>query len=313
MFFTTEPEIGCRLPFVVDEIWSYTRRTLTCVRQPGAAHRSPVRRVASPAADARASATVFRYVPPGFDESHKRTWGRGIMSVPALDPANMAFMGDPWFSRRARARCWRALTASLGHKLNVTPPIFSMSAMDKWWSFHGDHSVHLSLHKYGISSPLAWAPGSPSASAMCTGPHHCCNDRQEAFESVRAAPLLSRGATLVAAQSYRFDEREYGGLVHFTTLDELPVTFASLAARSPLLAAESARNVSDRFAARFAPPGIFERAEVYRDLLQRVRADGSASGHQHDRVNTGGSVMPCRAASTIQAHTTANQYQWRFS
>jgi hypothetical protein len=258
VLYLTEPDDLCGNPSGFDEIWSYTRRVLQCVRPPpGPAHPSAHRRV--PVGAAAVTKTVYRYVPPG----HQPCEERGVTPDGAGgEPVELSFMGDPKFSRHGRAHCWRALKANLGSLLNQTPPVYSQRAFDVWWAARGARGLHLSIHKYGIRTP----------GTACE--HACCNHRHEPFESVRAAPLLSCGATLLAAQSYKYDEREYEGLVTFAPVEALPSTYRRLAARAPV--APDGR-IQRLFRARFDARRLFERAGVYRDAPWNTTAGPAVS------------------------------------
>ncbi len=251
VFYITDPEMLCGPESApVREVWSYTRRVLECA-QPRMVHlASNVR---------RSAAMTYRYVPPGFlgqDDGNRRSGihrtGRAPPASPAPPPAPiLSFLGHPTYHRLGRKRCLGELGVALGSQLRLAPSIWSGADFERWWrEAGGSDAVHLSLHKYGIHTP----------NTSCA--ERCCNDPSQPFESVRASLLLSRGACVLAARSFRWDEREYKGLVTFADLpDGLLAAFGKLAStpRDDV----SRRDVAFRFQERFSPRLLFERAGVY--------------------------------------------------
>ena len=72
-------------------------------------------------------------------------------------------------------------------------------------------------------------------------------------EAFRLSLLLSVGANVLSESCA--DEAEYSGLVHFATYAELERSAAHIVANEP-------QSVADKFAQRFAPARILERAGV---------------------------------------------------
>lgn len=149
VFYLTEPEQGCDPVPNVDELWSYTRRVLACIRPPGPSVRSAVRR------GRRLTRQVtFRYVPPGYIPPEDflldlpSQSAAGPMDMAAVGTSgHLSFMGYPYF-KKGRARCWEMLKRStVGSRLNVTAPVWCPRELWRWWVTSGRREVHLSIHK----------------------------------------------------------------------------------------------------------------------------------------------------------------------
>lgn len=93
---------------------------------------------------------------------------------------------------------------------------------------------------------------------------------------------------MLSARSYRFDEREYAGLVTFASMEEIPSSFERLAA-----ARFHQEGISRQFRERFDSIRILERAEVLQDFNRSYKRhryaanDDQVGGYRAERAAAG--------------------------
>ena len=278
VFYSTESFLAmtcaAKRQMPVREIWEYTRSNVLCCPDDPAFIR-------------------VRYVPPGYvprsasglpGSSLTGTSGSGgsggsgsrMQRLPADSPPQLLFFGSnaPWYwmRRRCLAHVARRLAdgwASSGHP----PSVRAAAALSKGCLATGCAQCNSSLCplviKHTQSGDNKEWDRSVASHRYFLNVHKVCdwglNDVEPAAssnascESFRIAALLSSGAEVFSERCHRADEIEYGDLVRFLPMENL--TDAVMAAWRAQATREAAtRERVRRFAERFAPAAIFERA-----------------------------------------------------
>ena len=308
VFYSTESFLhhscASKRTLPVREIWEYTRTNVLCCPDDEKAAR-------------------VRYVPPGY---HPRQRLAGSASpaaqhnAPAVPPLKLVFFGSANYWYWMRHQCLRHVTSGLVagwdaadpkgattlgaqclnticERCNTTrcPMLAAHGAIDdgSWDNVVASNRYFINMHKVCDWAMHASEP-TASSNASC--------------ESFRLASLLSAGAEVFSEHCHPADEEEYEGLVRFLPMqnlsDEVVATWRANGRRATHAAA---RERARRFAVRFAPAAIFERAGITEMLLaHRSAAAGTAvqrgrthsSGGMGDRrsIDSGKPVRPETAA-----------------
>ena len=136
----------------------------------------------------------------------------------------------------------------------------------KCWQYLSEHLPKKNLQNVHN----AWT-GKDFATVLTVSPIHVNIHKncEEVHNPVtfRFAKLLNSGVLLISEFSYPKDEEEFEGLVSFVNFTDIPSEYWRLANMSGEARRELAQTRRKRFAKRFHPPALFERAGIY-DMLE---------------------------------------------
>lgn len=198
---------------------------------------------------------MLRFVPPGFLHDGWGSVAASTGGAPARSSTTEAgaqeliFFGMVDRFHPKRRKCFMDLKRALGHALVQRYDVWNASAFAELAS---SAQLFLNLHK------------------------HCGSRHPVTF---RNSVLLNAHKSILSERAHCRDEREYRGMITFSSIRDLPATYQNLL-RSDWRATQRAAYRS--FAQRFAPSALFQRAGVYRDwaiapwLLRRDEEEGSA-------------------------------------
>ena len=275
--------------FGIDEVWSYTRRVLTCTR--GTAVRSLAAAVAHrrgrPVGNASHPELTYRYLPPGFlGRRHNMLLGRHSDSHAATKAFEL--LGDDGtFRMRKLKLCLDQITAELHVGFNATTVLTSTRrASHASAQTMLDDAVGLNLHTYSIR-----ARGTPCE-------HSCCNDKSVGFEALDAASWLSSGRRLLSARSFRADEREFAGFVDFVEVRELSTHYSQLVSRSSEITETERQERIRLFGHRFEPQHLLTRAAVTQ-LVECSKGSPAFPAKSKRNTESFSQRMECHSISAV--------------
>ena len=277
--YQTEPRDGCALAAdhmyarQVDELWDYSWHNLQGCGRRIAWHDKVERRRNAGRPAARHNATSvslrrWRYVPVGSQQQLLPKWiarARQARSN-ATGPGSscLFFLGNPYEhggSRTGgRARCFAQLLRALGPALRHTNRVWS----DEWL-----------LERVLTRCPLFLNLHKDCGKADEAGKEGRGEGRGEGSAlEIRVPKLLDAARLVVSERSHPLDEAEFAGLVRFE--DNMSMVIQAFREHTKLISTAEGRRQAERhanaiavrFQERFAPEAIFERANVYAELLR---------------------------------------------
>eukprot|EP00746_Dinoflagellata_sp_MGD_P134849 gnl/MRDRNA2_/MRDRNA2_68732_c0_seq1.p1 gnl/MRDRNA2_/MRDRNA2_68732_c0~~gnl/MRDRNA2_/MRDRNA2_68732_c0_seq1.p1 ORF type:complete len:498 (+),score=46.29 gnl/MRDRNA2_/MRDRNA2_68732_c0_seq1:228-1721(+) len=181
----------------------------------------------------------LRYVPPGALITPRiihQSW-----------PGKLTFMGTLEHNNR-RKYCWDHLRQSLPKSQMVME--YGAWTLDTFAALLNRSSIFLNLHKH-------------------------CGDASNPV-TVRNAKLLNAHALIISERCYSGDETEFSGMIDFLALDDIPKRYAELVNMSQRERQQLASARAAKFAEKFDPVAVFDRAGIYHLLDAKSRSWGQA-------------------------------------
>lgn len=262
---------------VADEVWDYSHHNIDeCSSllqrrsNASAAAGRPAERGAHGGerlAQARGAATSepppplpsrFRYVPPGPLQIARVRFRGGSREQSPQPPPELLFFG----SKKVRARCWDAIAAASRAPIRTVYDVWDDAAFD-------------ALVSAPEAAAAVWLDISKDVCELLDDDLVDATDslRAPALAAVRMSQLLSARALAVSTRRYWKDEREFDGLLDFVPFAQIGRRYEQLVQLGSHAREQMASRRFERFASRFDPAAVFERAGIYELLWSKARPD----------------------------------------